>query len=187
MPGYGPPAGPIRPGLLWVWLTWAVFVVLAVVGTVLFVGGLISTVGDAAPTTTFASGEDVIVRIDPVDKPALYATADSSTNVNCEIFARDSAEGLSLTQPGGQVTVTLNGTRWEQVFLIGVPRADDYRVTCEGSGARFGVGKDLAASRLAGTAVLWIVLPAIGFVAAVATTVVVLVKRSNARKRAHGF
>jgi hypothetical protein len=185
--GYGPPAGPIRPRLLWVWLTWVLFVALAVIGTILFVGGLISTVGDAAPSTTFASGEDVVVRLDPADKPAIYATSGSATNVNCQIFARETAEGLSLTQPGGNVTVTVNGTRWEQVFRIGVPRPDEYRIICEGPGARFGVGKDLAAGKVAGAAIIWIVLPAIGFVAAVVTTIVVLVKRSNARKRLHGF
>jgi hypothetical protein len=185
---YGPQAGPVRPGLLWVWLSWGAFVVLAVVGTVIFVGGLASSVGDAAPTATFESGEDTIVQIDPADMPAIYATAASATDVHCAIFTRDTTtDGLSLTQPNGSVTVTLNGTRWEQVFRIGVPRPDRYRVTCEGEGARFGVGKDLPAGRFVGSVLLWIALPAIGFIAALTTTIVVLVKRSNARRRAYGF
>ncbi|OPG14703.1 hypothetical protein [Microbispora sp. GKU 823] len=56
---FPPPYGgsrPIRPRLLWIFLSWALFVVLLVAGVGGFAGGLFSTIGDAAPTTTFSGG-----------------------------------------------------------------------------------------------------------------------------------
>lgn len=182
-PAYGPPA-PVRPRLLWVFLSWVLFVVLLVAGVGGFAGNLFSLVGDAAPATTFSGGQSVRVTLDPADSPAIYAAADQPTDVRCQVGDGDDP-AVRLTRPAASQTVTVNGTRWELLFEVGVPRPASYQVSCEGDGVRFGVGRNLASGvgRLVGGAIALLALPTLGFLAAVVVTVVVLVRRSAARRR----
>ncbi|TQS30105.1 hypothetical protein [Microbispora sp. KK1-11] len=182
-PPYAGPR-PIRPRLLWIFLAWALFVVLLVAGVGGFAGGLFSTLGDAAPTTIFSGGQSVNVALDPADKPAIYAAVDQPTDVRCQLG--DGADPrVRLTRPAVSQTVTLNGTTWELLFEAGVPEAGTYPLACEGDGVRFGVGKQLtgAAGMLVGGAVALLALPTVGFLAALIVTVVVLARRSAARRR----
>ncbi|WP_182904445.1 hypothetical protein [Microbispora sp. H13382] len=182
-----PPYGgsrPIRPRLLWVFLSWALFLVLLVAGVGGFAGGLFSTIGDVAPTTTFSGGQSVSVALDPADKPAIYAAVDQPTDVSCRL-GDGTDPRVRLTRPAASQTVTLNGTTWELLFEAGVPQTGTYQVACDGDGVRFGVGKQLTGDigRLVGGALALLALPTVGFLAAVIVTIVVLVRRSGARRR----
>ncbi|KAB8179928.1 hypothetical protein [Microbispora catharanthi] len=182
-PVYAAPR-PIRPRLLWIFLSWALFVVLVVAGVGGFAGGLFSTLGDAAPATIFSGGQSVNVALDPADKPAIYAAVDQPTDVRCQLG--DGADPrVRLTRPAVSQTVTLNGTTWELMFEAGVPEAGTYQLACEGDGVRFGVGKQLtgAVGMLVGGAVALLALPTVGFLAALIVTIVVLARRSAARRR----
>ncbi|MEU6430471.1 hypothetical protein ABZ860_31645 [Microbispora sp. NPDC046973] len=173
---------PIRPRLLWIFLSWALFVVLLVAGVGGFAGGLFATLGDAAPATIFSGGQSVNVALDPADKPAIYAAVDQPTDVRCRLG--DGADArVRLTRPAVSQTVTLNGTTWELLFEAGVPEAGTYPLACEGDGARFGVGKQLTGGMLVGGAVALLALPTVGFLAALIVTIVVLARRSAARRR----
>ncbi|MGI5160016.1 hypothetical protein [Microbispora sp. CA-102843] len=187
---FPPPYGesrPIRPRLLWIFLSWALFVVLLVAGVGGFAGGLFSTIGDAAPRTIFSGGQSVNVALDPADKPAIYAAVDQPTDVRCQLG--DGADPrVRLTRPAVSQTVSLNGTTWELLFEAGVPEAGTYQLACEGDGVRFGVGRQLAggalvSGALVGGAIALLALPTVGFLAALIVTIVVLARRSAARRR----
>lgn len=182
-PSYAVPR-PVRPRLLWIFLSWALFVVLLAAGVSGFAGGLFSAVGDAAPTTVFPGGQSVSVALDPADKPAVYAAVDQPTDVRCRL-GDGTDPGLRLTRPAVSQTVTLNGTTWELLFEAGVPEAGTYQLACEGDGVRFGVGRQLAGNvgGLVGGALALVALPLAGFLTAAIVTVVVLVRRSAARRR----
>ena len=176
--------GPIRPRVLWIVLAWLLFLVLLIVGIGGFAGGLFSTINEAAPSTTFGSGKTVSVPLDPKDKPVIYAAAAQPTDVQCQVQG-SANQKITLTQPSTSQTVTVGDTKWELLFHVGVPAQGTYQVTCEGEGVKFGVGKELvgSAGKLVGGAIAMIALPFVGFLIAVVTTIVVLVRRSGARKR----
>ncbi|WP_066945459.1 hypothetical protein [Microtetraspora fusca] len=185
--GYGPPPspGPVRPRILWIVIAWVIFVVLLILGVAGFARGLGSAVKDAASLTTFSAGESVSVRLDPKDRPAIYAAAEQAADVSCTV---EGAPGLDirLTRPSAAQSITYDGTTWEMVFQIGAPTAGDYQVSCTGEGVRFGVGKEIIGSvgKVVGGAVAMIALPSVGFLIAIVVTIVVLVRRAGARKRA---
>ncbi|WP_155338121.1 hypothetical protein [Acrocarpospora corrugata] len=184
-PPYAAPRPPIRPRVLWIVLSWVLFLVLLVVGVLGFAGGIFSSINDAAPTTTFASAETVKVQLDPVAKPAIWASADQATNVECQVQGANPDQKVTLTQPTVSQSLTLGSDQWEMLFAVGVPAAGQYQVSCDGEGVKFGVGRELAAGadKIVGGVIALLALPVIGFLIAVVTTIVVLVKRSGARKR----
>ncbi|NAS23111.1 hypothetical protein GT755_15600 [Herbidospora sp. NEAU-GS84] len=184
-----PPQGPVRPRILWIVLAWLLFIVMSVAGVFAFAGGVFSSISDVAPTTTFSSGETVKVNLDPAQKPAIWAAADQPTDVQCQVTGGSPDDKITLSKAIGEQTVTVDGTKWEMLFSIGVPAAGEYQAACDGEGVRFGVGKELlaAAGGLVGGTALLLGLPALGFLIAVLTTVVVLVRRSRARRRMMGM
>jgi hypothetical protein len=172
--------------LWWIALVWGVAVVCGVVGVVIFVGGLVGSVSEMAPTKTFASGESVTVAVDPVDKPAIYIATDTRVNYSCEVSGGPGEARLAKT--GGTQTVTAGGVVWQQILVINAPAKGDYQLTCtnqETAAVRYGVGKPVTAAAggiLGGTAALFLI-PAAGILVAIVGTVVVVVRRSSARKR----
>ncbi|WP_214108920.1 hypothetical protein [Acrocarpospora catenulata] len=178
----GPPP-PIRPRVLWIVLSWVLFVILLIAGVLGFAGGLFAGVNDAAPTTTFRGGETVKVQLDPANSPAIWAAAAQATNVECQVQGGNPDDKITLTQPSTSQSLTLGSDNWELVFQVGVPAAGEYQVACDGDGVKFGVGRELASAKLVGGAVALLVLPGVGFLVAVIVTIVVLVRRSSARKR----
>ncbi|GAA0979287.1 hypothetical protein GCM10009555_043740 [Acrocarpospora macrocephala] len=185
-PPYAAPRPPIRPRVLWIVLSWVLFLVLLVVGIAGFAGSIFSTINDAAPTTTLSSGETVTVQLNPADKPAIWAAANQATDVECQVQGADPSQKPTLTQPTVSQNLTVNGDNWELLFKVGVPAAGQYQVNCVGEGVKFGVGKELASGEAAATVgggLAMLALPILGFLFAVVVTIVVLVKRSGARKR----
>ncbi|GAA3445247.1 hypothetical protein [Planomonospora venezuelensis] len=176
----------MKPGIGWIVGAWLVAALTVIIGIGGFVGGVINTVGDAAPSSSFGPGEFVTVRLDPEDKPAIYVSAAAGTKFECG-FAEGTPQGR-LERPGTSTTVTgSDGITWEQALRIGVDRAGDYQLGCavtDGGDARFGVGREVAAGSLVGGAVMLVLLPILGFLLAVIVTIVVLVKRKRAKREA---
>ncbi|WP_083958366.1 hypothetical protein [Herbidospora mongoliensis] len=163
------------------------FVVTLVVGGVIFAGSAI------APKTTFTGGETVKVDLNPADSPAIWAAAGQPTDVSCQVTGTDASQKITLDKAVGTQTLTLDGTKWEMLFTIGVPASGQYQVACDGEGVKFGVGKqllsaagDVAGGLVAGLAAL-ILVPGFGFLLALITTIVVLVRRGRARRRMMGM
>lgn len=186
-PGYGAPQGPppkVKPSIGWIVGAWLVFVLSVIIGFVGFAGGLFSAVSEAAPASSFGPGQKTTVSLDPANKPAIYVSAAKGTNFECQI---EGAPGtVKLQRPNFQQTVTAGGELWELALRIGVDKAGDYPITCTTSGgvdAKFGVGKEIVADSVIGGTVVLFAVPGLGFLLAVLVTIVVLVKRSGARKR----
>ncbi|MFD2354619.1 hypothetical protein ACFSTC_43110 [Nonomuraea ferruginea] len=94
----------LRPRLRWIAVAWGVAVACVVAGVVLFVTGIVNTVEDIAPSTTFAAGETVTVSLDPDDRPSVYVSTDARVNYRCEISGGPGQARL-VNAPGSQ-TVT---------------------------------------------------------------------------------
>ncbi len=189
-PGYGapqgpPPAGKIKPGIGWIVGVWLLALVSIIVGIGGFAGGVLGAVTSAAPTKTFAPGENTTVTLDPADKPAIYVSTSGPTNFECTLTGGTGTP--SLQKPLVQQTVSgSDGVVWEMGLQIGVEQAGDYQVTCTADpveGTTFGVGRELAAGSLVGGVIALFAVPGIGILLAIIVTIVVLVKRGNARKR----
>ncbi|MFF3438878.1 hypothetical protein [Streptosporangium sp. NPDC002721] len=190
-PGYGapqgppPPSGKIKPSIGWIVGVWLLALVSIVVGIGGFAGGLFNAVTDAAPTQTFAPGQAATVKIDPADKPAIYVATGGPTQFECTL--KGGTGTPSLQKPDIQQTVAgSDGVTWEMGLRVGVDQAGDYQVQCSADpaeGTTFGVGKELAADSLVGGVLALFLIPAIGILLAIVVTIVVLVRRSGARKR----
>jgi hypothetical protein len=192
-----PPAGPIRPRLVWVVLTWVLFAAVTASSLTWGFAGLGAGISTALPIRTFASGEIVVIGLDPAEAPAIYVGIDApgrgggfnvaqrfSSPVDARCWISGDDQDPSLVQPERTVRLTADGVEWHQILLIHAPRPDDmYVVRCEGEGVQFGVGRDLPddfLTRIFGP-------PAVIFAAVViaaVVTVVVLTKRAAARRRA---
>ncbi|GAA3139669.1 hypothetical protein [Nonomuraea salmonea] len=77
---------------------------------------------------------------------------------------------------------------WEQFLVINAPAKGDYQLTCvnqEDATVRYGVGRDSysVVNGVADGLIALVALPGAGLLAAIAGTIVVLVRRSGARKR----
>ncbi|MFI6510211.1 hypothetical protein ACIBCT_21610 [Streptosporangium sp. NPDC050855] len=188
-PGYGVPQGPsstgkIKPGIGWIVGAWLVAALSVIVGIAGFAGGL-SDAAESAPKTSFVPGQETTVRLDPADRPALYVSTAGPTRFECSL--RGGTGTPRLQKPAGRTTVSgANGISWELGLRIGVDRAGDYRMTCTADpdeGTRFGVGQEFATGALVGGVVALFAVPGVGILLAILVTIVVLVKRGNARKR----
>ncbi|MET7329959.1 hypothetical protein [Nonomuraea sp. NPDC005650] len=157
--------------------------VCTIVGVVLFTTGIVSSVSNIAPSRTFASGESVTVPIDPANKPAVYLSSDTAVHYECQI-----SNGARLARSTGTQTVTSGSVTWEQILVINAPTKGDYQLSCttqEQADVRYGVGRELtsAAGGIAGGVLALLLIPGAGLLVAIVGTVVVLVRRSGARKR----
>ncbi|MEQ4724811.1 hypothetical protein [Nonomuraea sp. B19D2] len=138
---------------------------------------------DIAPTRTFASGESVTLPIDPANKPAIYLSSDTAVHYECQISGQ-----AKLAKTRGTQKVTSGAVTWEQLLVINAPAKGDYQLICateEQADVRFGVGRELASATggIAGGVAALLLIPGAGLLVAVIGTVVVLVRRSGARKR----
>ncbi|WP_156325975.1 hypothetical protein [Nonomuraea sp. SBT364] len=184
-PRFGQPVDPkaLRPRLRWIGVAWGVAAVCVVAAVALFFTGLFGTAANVAPSRTFAAGETVTAALDPADGPVLYVTTDTAVTFDCQISGN-----ATLIGTPGKTTLTVNGTRWEQIALVNAPSAGDYQLTCATQGqpgARFGIGGSVlgAASGIVGGALVAVLVASLGVVAAIVVTIVVVVRRGGHRKR----
>jgi len=190
-PGYGapqgspPPSGKIKPGIGWIVGVWLLALVSIIVGIGGFAGGILGAVTDASPTRTFAPNEAATVTLDPADKPAIYVATGGPTKFECTLTGGTSTPRLQ--KPDVQQTVAgSDGVTWEMGLRVGVDQAGEYQVQCSADpaeGTTFGVGRELSADSLVGGVAALFLIPGIGILLAIVVTIVVLVKRSGARKR----
>jgi hypothetical protein len=135
-------------------LTWVLCTVVTATAMAWGLSMIRSGFSAAVPTRTAADGEAIVVDLDPADAPAIYVGADSpgvgfeisyphSSSVDAECVLRGDAEDMAIGYPERTVTLTTDGVKWHQLFLIHVPTPGAYELQCAGEGARFGVGKDL--------------------------------------------
>nr|BFE87988.1 hypothetical protein GCM10020093_105890 [Planobispora longispora] len=93
-----------------------------------------------------------------------------------------------LARPAVETVVAgTDGVTWEMGLRIDAKQGGEHKIVCDvadGATAKFGIGKEVAAESLVGSALLLIGVPAVGILLAIVVTIVVLVKRSGARKRA---
>ncbi|MEV0232352.1 hypothetical protein [Nonomuraea sp. NPDC050786] len=155
----------------------------AIAGVVVFSTGLVNSVSDLAPNRTFASGERVTIPVDPADRPAIYLSSDTQVNYVCEI-----SSPAKLAKTAGTQKVTSGSVTWVELFVVNAPSKGDYQLICttpEQADVRYGVGRPLAsaAGGIAGGVAALLLIPGAGLLVAVIGTVVVLVRRSGARKR----
>ncbi|TMS00259.1 hypothetical protein EJK15_03990 [Nonomuraea basaltis] len=152
----------------------------------MFVGGVLSSVSDLAPTKTFTSGESVTVTVDPADKPAIYIATDTAVKYECQVSGGPGQAKLAKTT--GSQTITVGAVTWEQILVINAPAKGDYELTCtnqEAANVRYGVGKPVTAAAggiVGGSAALFLI-PGAGLLVAIVGTIVVVMRRSGARKR----
>jgi hypothetical protein len=172
------------PSIGWIVGAWLLAVVSVIAGIAVFAGGILSTVGDAAPPASYGPGEVFTVKLDPAESPALYVSAAEGTRFQCGF--QEGTQGR-LENSLVQTTITgSDGIPWELAFRIGVDQAGEYKLGCsvEGEGqARFGVGREVAAGAIVGGTAGLFLIPGFGVLLAIVVTIVVLVKRSRARKR----
>ncbi|HEX4815263.1 MAG TPA: hypothetical protein VFV66_21170 [Nonomuraea sp.] len=173
----------------WIAGVWALAVTAGLAGVAVFVGGVVGSVSDLAPTRTFASGESVTVPVDPADKPAVYIATDTPVSYECAVSGGPGQAKLAKT--AGSQTVTADAVVWEQLLVINAPAKGDYQLTCankESANVRYGVGRPLssAAGGVLGGAAALFLIPGAGILIAITGTVVVLVRRRSARGRLAG-
>lgn len=198
-PGYGPPPqygqGPfarqvdpkeLRPRRRWIAVAWGVAALCLAAGVVLFFTSVMTTVGEVAPTTTFAPGETTTVSLDPAERPAVYISGTGQIAYECEIAGGPGQ--ARLVRPTTTQNVTADGRLWELILLVNAPAAGEYQLTCavqEQGDVQFGVGRDVlgAAGGIVGGVAALLLIPGAGVLVAIIVTVIVLVKRSGHRKR----
>lgn len=176
----------VKPSLWWVTAAWGLAVICGIVGVVIFVGGVLGSVTDLAPTKTFSSGESITVTVDPADKPAVYVATTTRINYECQISGGSGQAKLAETS--GSQSLTVGSVTWEQILVINAPSKGDYQLTCtnqETADVKYGVGKPVAsaAGGVAGGAAALFLVPGAGILIAIIATIVVLMRRSSARKR----
>jgi hypothetical protein len=185
---FGPQVDPkqIRPRMRWIAVAWGLALLSVLAGVGLFVGGVFNTVTAAAPSKTFAAGESVTVPLDPADRPAVYLASTSQVHYTCRI---DGGSGQAkLAKISGTESVSEGATKWQLIVVVNAPAKGDYQLSCatqEQTGARFGVGRDLVASAggLVGGVAALVVIPGLGVLAAIITTIMIATRRSSHRKR----
>lgn len=183
-----PSAADIRPRKRWIFFGWLFFVVTLAAGIAVFVSGIVSTIDGLTPQQTFGNGGSASVAITPAERPVIWVHAPERADVSCRTTNADgSGQYAELNRVRGSQTLDVDGKTWEAVFEISVPAAGTYQTTCSSptSGVTFAVGQGLAetAGEAVSAVAALIVLPLVGFIVAVIVTVVVLVRRSGARKR----
>ncbi|HYH32760.1 MAG TPA: hypothetical protein VD903_20495 [Pseudonocardia sp.] len=181
---FGPPAPEvrIRPRAVWIALSWLLFALLVVAGVATVVVDLMGQEVPAGPERVFAGGEVVEVALDPADQPVLYAVMPGPGSVRCRPVG-PAADGLRLDPTTTEWSVTAQGREWHAAFHVLPAARGTYRIECEGAATAFGIGGKAPAAPSGGAVLALLLLPLIGFVTAVTTTIVVLARRRGAQDR----
>lgn len=189
---YPPPAihpSELRPGRGWYGFAVVFAIVMIVLGVGVFAWGLVTAVQSSDLGARFLPGQPVVVSMAPAPRRAIYVQLDDpkglTPQADCQIHGPGAA---SLSLPAGTFTTTRGGASWREMYAVNVTQAGNYQVVCSsGQAQAFAIGRHVSLSTffgglLGGLAALF-VLPGIGVLVAVITTVVVAVKRGNDRRR----
>lgn len=188
--GQSPPAPPstaeIRPRKRWIFFGWLFFAATLGLGVAVFVSGISSTIDGLTLGKTFASGGSASLEVEPEQLPVIWISPPQEDARCWATDTGDPSRRAELNGVRGTQTLEVNQRTWRAVFEISVPAAGTYEVTCGAAGdAVFAVGPSLAdsAQEAVSAVASLIVIPLVGFIVAVSVTVVVLVRRTGARKR----
>lgn len=172
----------LRPRRRWFVVAGVVAFVGIVVGGVIFAVVLLSVLNEAKPVATFGSGQTVTVSLVASPRPAIYVSDPGSLSGRCTVTS-SSGQQVPITQLLNVETLVFGGQRWQVGYHIDVPGPGEYRVTCTGPAARYGVGTPPSTARLIGAILALVLIPGVSIVIAVIITVVVLVRRGRNRRR----
>ncbi len=188
----------LRPRLAWLVGAGllAGFLLLGGVGG--FVWAVFNALGQIQVDKRFDEGQTVTIRMLPDVKTGIFAEeivrgvgsgeTESVTPVAKCAVTSPAGQVVSLQRQSGTFSATVNGVTWAQIYVVGVPEAGDYQVTCQSNETTlFGVGKDpddaAFAGWIAGAFVALFVLPLVGLGVAVITAIVVGRRRRDHRNR----
>ncbi|MFA7761285.1 hypothetical protein [Streptomyces sp. NRRL S-448] len=177
------PANDLRPGRHWYATAASIAVALIVLGVAIGVYRF-SNVIDAVDTGRhFADGETVALRLDPESEKAIWIMDQEfgpSAAPECSITGPGDPR---LTDPGIDVFLTRDET-WNPLYVIDVPRAGDYEVTCSSpEPSQYAIGDSGGIFAFAGWLILAIALPVLGISICAVIVLVTVVRRSRHRKR----
>lgn len=158
--GYGPPAPGHVPGYPPYppqrkappkkrWYGVGAALLLAGVAAVAFGAFGLSAFSDAAPQSSFGSGEMTTVHFAAGETKVIFvANAGEKHHVRCNVGTRTgSDDDIKMDNYDGSLTIN----QWQAVFTVTAQNASDYAVKCEGVASdEFGVGGDAKATSLVG-------------------------------------
>ncbi|MET7630655.1 MULTISPECIES: hypothetical protein [unclassified Streptomyces] len=174
-------ANELRPGRHWYATAAAITVVLIVLGTAMGVYRFKNAINAVDTDNQFANGDTVTLRLDPDHEKAIWIRERGpSSDQACGITGPGDP---GLTNPGIDVFLTRNET-WNPLYIIDVPRAGDYKVTCTSQGpSRYAIGDLGGLVRFGGWLMLAVLLPMLGISIGAAIVLVTAFRRRGHRKR----
>jgi hypothetical protein len=170
----------IRPRARWIGVGWLVFVVLTVIAVAVFAVEGVGGTSVSGPGHFFR--DRVPVPLPPDGRPIVYVIQPGPVAVTCDLDGH-LAEEAELVPVGAGGTVWVAGQEWLAVYEVERPSGSSLRIECDGGDTVFGLGGRTTTDAAGGAAAALFVLPLVGFVGAVATTILVLARRRSARER----
>jgi hypothetical protein len=180
----------LKPGRGWFVVAGVIALVFILVGIGGFAWGLVTALGEVKLGKRFGAGEAVTVRMLPNPATGIFARQEPTggrTDADCTVTSA-SGQTVPLSAPNATFTSTINGVTWQEIYVVDVTAAGDYRVTCASAETpEFATGKDPELGTffggLAGGLGALFVLPFIGMVIAAIIAIVTGVRRGNHRRR----
>ena len=171
----------LRPRRRWFVVAGVIAFVGIVIGSVIFVVGLLSILNKAKPVATFGSGQTVTVSLVASPRPAIYTSVPGFSSGTCTVTS-SSGQAVTLAPVSGAETLSFGSQRWQVTYHIKVPASGEYRVSCTGSAALYAVGTPPSAARLVGVILALILIPGLAILVAIVITIVVAVRRARFRR-----
>jgi hypothetical protein len=167
---------PLRPRALWIGVAWLVCVGLTAVAVAVFlVEGTSGPTGNG-PQRFFRDRVPVPLPAD--GRPIVYVIQPGPVSVTCDLDGH-LAEKTKLVPADEGGTVWVAGQEWLAVYEVDRPVGSSLRIECDGGDTVFALGRESTTD----AAVSLVLLPFVGFVGALTTTILVLTRRRAARGR----
>jgi hypothetical protein len=180
LPPHAVPPVVVRPRARWIAVGWLVFVVLTVVAVAVFVVEGLGGTSVSGPEHFFRDREPVPLPAD--GRPIVYVIQPGPVAVTCNLDGH-LAEQAELVPVDAGGTVWVAGQEWLAVYEVERPSGSSLRIECDGGDTVFALATQTTTDAAAGAAAALFVLPFVGFVGALATTILVLARRRAARER----
>ncbi|MGP3688920.1 hypothetical protein ACTVZO_30190 [Streptomyces sp. IBSNAI002] len=177
------PANDLRPGRHWYAAAASIAVVLIALGAVIGVYRFHKVIDAVDTGRHFADGDTVTLRLEPGSGRAIWIKDQEFGPTASPECAVTGPGGPRLTEPGVDVFLTRAET-WNPIYVIDVPRAGDYEVTCSSQApSTYAIGDSGGLFALMGWLALAVALPVLGLGISAAIVLVTAVRRSRHRKR----